>query len=241
MPVTLSGGAHAQVAATGFDNLQAIGEATKQKFDPIVYDRVAFPRVTDKLSQWGPENQAKPVGLVQLSPVDMKNPLFGGMKLYREKLKSIPIPNLMVVGQCDCACLDTSQPKAWSPETSDDTEYSQMAPSASDSWATVTNVEKGSHCGYLTAPSEICSTADSSASCKRCPDTEKYKPVGKETDFTAELFRRFIDIYPANSGFAGTREEWLTSSCLKWLNNKNPDDTAINLVPFSDGQYVHHV
>ncbi len=235
------GGAHAQVAATGFDNLQAIGEATKQKFDPIVYDRVAFPRVTDKLSKWGEKNQAKPVGLVQLSPVDMKNPIFGGMKAYREKQQTIPIPNLMVVGQCDCACLDTSQPPAWSPKTSDNTEYSEMAPAGSGSWATVANVEKGSHCGYLTAPSELCSTADSSASCKRCPDTEKYKPVGKESDFTAELFKRFIEIFPANSGFAGTRQDWLSSSCLKWLNNKQPDGTAINLVPFSDGQYVSHV
>jgi len=235
------GGAHAQVAATGFDNLQAIGEKTKQKFDPIVYDRIAFPRVTDKLSQWGTENQAKPVGLVQLSPVDMKNPMFGGMAVYREKLATISIPNLMIIGQCDCACLDSSQPPAWSCDSAVVTEYSQMAPAKSEAWATVASVEKGSHCGYLTAPSELCSMSDSKSSCKRCPGVDKYKPVGKETDFTAELFRRFIDIYPDNSGFAGTRQDWLGSSCLKWLNNKNPADTAIDLVPFSDGKYVHHV
>ena len=235
------GGAHAQVAATGFENLNTIGGDNKQKFDPIVYDRIIFPRVTDKLSKWEEKKRAKPVGLVQLSPVDMKNPLFGGMKLYREKLKTIAIPNLMVVGQCDCACLDTSDPKAWSPDPLVETEYSQMAPAASGSWATVANVEKGSHCGYLTAPSEICSMADSGSACKRCPGVDKYKPVGEETDFTAELFKRFIGIYPANSGFTGTREEWLASSFTKWLNNKNPADTAINLVPFSGGQYVSHV
>ena len=147
----------------------------------------------------------------------------------------------MVVGQCDCACLDTSQPAAWSPDSSVVTEYSQMAPAKSDSWATVANVEKGSHCGYLTEPNDLCSMADSGSSCKRCPGVDKYKPVGKESEFTAELFRRFIDIYPNNSGFTAARQDWLGSSCLKWLNNKNPADTAINLVPFSEGKYVHHV
>ncbi len=237
------GGAHAQVAATGFDNLTAIGEETNQRFDPIVYDRMAFPSFTDKLSTWGEEERAKPVGLVQLSPVDMKNPLFCGMEPYRKKLASIPIPNLMIIGQCDCACLDASQPPAWSSDSSVVSEYSQMAPAESSSWAVVANVEKGSHCGYLTAPNPLCSAADSSSSCKRCPNTDKYKPVGLESDFTAELFKRFIGIYPANSGFTGTRETWLEgdNSCLKWLNNKNPADTAINLVPFSGGQYVYHV
>ncbi len=235
------GGAHAQVAATGFDNLQAIGEKTNKKFDPIVYDRVIFPRYTEKLSTWGEASRANPVGLVQLSPVDMKNPLFGGMEAYRQKLATIPIPNLMIVGQCDCACLETSQPPAWSADSAVVTEYSQMAPAGSNSWAAVANVEKGSHCGYLTAPSALCSTADSSSQCKSCPDTDKYKPVGKETDFTAELFKRFIDLYPANSGFAGSRQDWVDSSFVKWLNNQSPSETSINLVPFSDGKYVYHV
>ena len=47
------GGAHAQAAATGFDNLQAIGEKTNKRFDPIVYDRIIFPRATGKISTWG--------------------------------------------------------------------------------------------------------------------------------------------------------------------------------------------
>ncbi|NMW21383.1 MAG: hypothetical protein HKK67_07080 [Chlorobiaceae bacterium] len=236
------GGAHAQVAATGFDNLNEIGKTTKMRFDPIVYDRIIFPRVTEKLSNWGKESRANPVGLVQLSPVDMKNPLFGGMEPYRQKLATISIPNLMIVGQCDCACLDTSQPPAWSCDSAVlPTEYSQMAPAGSSSWATVANVEKGSHCGYLTAPNPLCSMADSSSQCKRCPNTEKYTPVGNETDFTAQLFKRFIDMYPFKSGLAGTRAEWLGSDFLKWLNNQQPDKTSINLVPFSGGQYVYHV
>ncbi len=239
------GGAHAQAAASGFDNLNAIGEKTNKKFDPIVYDRIIFPRVTEKLSTWGKESRANPVGLVQLSPVDMNNPLFSGMEPYRQKLATIPMPNLMIIGQCDCACLDTSQPPAWSSDTSVVTEYSQMAPAGSDSWAAVAIVEKGSHCGYLTAPSPLCSTADSGSQCKRCPDTDKYKPVGEETDFTTELFKRFIEIYPPNSGFTGSRKDWFDSSSersfMTWLNKQKADGTAISLVPFDDGQYVHHV
>lgn len=235
------GGAHAQVAATGFDNLNAIGATTNKKFDPIVYDRIIFPRVTEKLSTWGADSRANPVGLVQLSPVDMKNPLFGGMELYRQKLAKIPIPNLMIIGQCDCACLDTSQPPAWASDSAVSTEFSQMAPAGSDSWAAVANVEKGSHCGYLTEPNLLCSTADSASQCKRCPNTDKYQPQGMETDFTTEIFKHFISIYPANSGFTGTRKEWLESSCLKWLNNQKPADTSINLVQFNGGEYVHHV
>ncbi len=235
------GGAHAQAAATGFDNLQAIGEKTNKRFDPIVYDRIIFPRATGKLSTWGGESRANPVGLVQLSPVDMNNPLFSGMEPYRQKLATIPIPNLMIVGQCDCASLDSSQPPAWSSDPSVVTEYSQMAPVGSDSWAVVANVENGSHCGYLTAPSSLCSLADSDSQCKRCPGKETYQPVGKETEFTAKLFKEFTDIYPANSGFTGTRQDWLGSSFLKWINRQNPIDTSINLVQFSGGEYVYHV
>ncbi len=206
-----------------------------------MYDRIIFPRATGKLSTWGGESRANPVGLVQLSPVDMNNPLFSGMEPYRQKLATIPIPNLMIVGQCDCASLDSSQPPAWSSDPSVVTEYSQMAPVGSDSWAVVANVENGSHCGYLTAPSSLCSLADSDSQCKRCPGKETYQPVGKETEFTAKLFKEFTDIYPANSGFTGTRQDWLGSSFLKWINRQNPIDTSINLVQFSGGEYVYHV
>ena len=235
------GGAHAQVAATGFDNLQEIGKNTGKRFDPVVYDRIVLPRVTEKLSTWGEDSRANPVGLVQLSPVDMKNPLFGGMEPYRTELAKIPVPNLMIVGECDCACLDSSQPPAWSSDSAVTTEYSQMAPAGSEAWAVVANVENGSHCGYLTEPNAFCSTADNDSNCTRCKDKKKYKPVGKESDFTAKLFKEFIGIYPANSGFTGTRKDWLDSSCLKWLDKQNPIGTSINLVKFSGGEYVYHV
>ena len=147
----------------------------------------------------------------------------------------------MIVGECDCACLDSSQPPAWSSDSAVTTEYSQMAPAGSEAWAVVANVENGSHCGYLTEPNAFCSTADNDSNCTRCKDKKKYKPVGKESDFTAKLFKEFIDIYPANSGFTGTRQAWLDSSCLKWLDNQNPIGTSVKLVQFKGGKYVYHV
>lgn len=234
------GGAHAQVAATGFETMEQIGSETMRLFDPVVYDREFMPKISDRMSDWSPEERAKPVGLLQLSPVDYKIPLIGpGMQPYREVLSGRELPILMMIGECDKACLEQSQPPAWSSNPAETTEFSQLAPAGSDSWAVVANVGEGSHCGYLTNKSDICSVADANSGlCEK--GTPTWKAGGEESYFTTELLRRFIDIYPDGQGFQGDFKKWIHSDVIKWLNTENPFG-KINMVKFDDGKYIQYV
>ncbi|MBM3422103.1 MAG: hypothetical protein FJY09_02435 [Chlorobi bacterium] len=233
------GGAHAQVAAVGFDNLQAIGKRTSRPFDPVLYDREFLPLFSCPMSQWREEHRAKPVGLIQLSPVDMNVPcLAPGMKPYRETLAAMQMPSLMVIGNCDCATLRSSSPKSWSSDPKDETQFTQL--SSSGSWAAVTRVDKGSHCGYLTEKSLICETADMHFSCSLCPDIEVYPPQGAEMVFTTELFRRFIRIYNNTEPFKGSFSDWKESSFMQWLNKPAPQHGTVDLAAFDDGEYVDY-
>jgi hypothetical protein len=98
-------------------------------------------------------------------------------------------------------------------------------------------IEKGAHCGYLTQQSDLCDLADNPSQCTLCPGVETYKPQGLETQFTTELFRRFIRLYPGHAGFKGDFNDWKASDFMQWLDNESPDG-AISLVPFEDGRYV---
>lgn len=235
------GGAHAQAAACGFETLQKLGKESCRFFDPVMYDRELIPAYSDPLSEWNPDERANPVGLIQLSPVDQKIPLLApGMQHYRDALSNASIPILMIVGECDCACLDTSNPPAWSDNSSDITQFTQLTPPASKSWAVVARVARGSHCGYLTEISELCSVADAQSQCNRCPGETKYKPNGDETTLTTEMVKRFIAMYPDQAGFNGNFNDWITSDFLTWLNKKSPDG-VVQLVPFSSGKYIDHL
>ncbi|NTV25799.1 MAG: hypothetical protein HGB01_06270 [Chlorobiaceae bacterium] len=232
------GGAHAQAAACGFEKLQELGRKDYRLFDPVMYDREFLPAFTDPMSKWDPSDRANPVGLVMLSPVDQKMSfLVPGMAPYREALSASKMPMAMVVGQCDCACLDQSVPPAWSDVASTTTQFTQLAPAETGSWAVVSNVERGSHCGYLTDTSDLCSMADMKSQCKRCPGVDKYKAKGDETAFTAELIKRFIDLYPDGGCFQGGFNEWINSDFINWLNQESPDG-KVKLVPFPSGKYV---
>ena len=235
------GGAHAQAAACGFETLQVLGKQDYRMFDPVIYDREFLPVSSPQLSEWDPADRANPVGLIQLSPVDQKIPVLSpGMQPYREALANNPIPILMIVGECDCACLDQSTPPAWSDTPGQVTQYTQLAPPAGDSWAVVARVAKGSHCGYLTDKSDLCRVADLPSQCKRCPGVTKYGPHGDEAVLTTEIMKRFIALYPAQEGFAGDFNTWITSDFITWLNKESPDG-VVNLVPFSSGQYIDYV
>ena len=235
------GGAHAQVASVGFEKLQEIGKSTSRSFDPVLYDREFVPAVSSPMSSWSADERANPVGFIQLSPVDMHVPILApGMAPYRKALAESSIPGVMVIGQCDNACLNMSQPPAWSADKAEHT--SQFRELASDkSWSVVANVEKGSHCGYLTEQSPLCSVADMTNPCKSTPAMQLYKAGGEEALFTTELVKRFIDIFPENDGynggFKGDFNQWRGSDFMKWLDKKSPDG-VINLVSFNDGKYV---
>lgn len=234
------GGAHAQVPATGFETMQKIGNDTCRPFNPVIYDREVFPKYSDCMSDWEPEERANPVGLIQLSPVDQKIPLLApGMAPYREALSKKPLPILMIVGECDSASLKDSQPPAWSAKPGETTEFSQQAPEGSDSWAVVANVKHGSHCGYLTQKSDLCSLADeNSGLCKK--GTPTWKAGGEEAAFTTELFKKFIGMYPDGQGFPGDFKQWIHSDFIQWLNKENPYG-EIKLVPFADKRYIDYV
>lgn len=236
------GGAHAQAAACGFDTLRELGRKSYRFFDPVMYDREFIPAYSERMSRWDPLDRANPVGLLQLSPVDQKIPLLAaGMQPYREALAKKPIPSLMIVGDCDCACLDSknSNPPAWSDKPADTTQFSQLAPEGSSSWAVVANVALGSHCGYLTEKSPLCSLADSTKNCSRAVGKETYKPCEEESLFTEALLKEFIAIYPEEGDFQGDFCDWLKSGCINWLNRNNPSGT-LNLVPFPDGSSIDY-
>ncbi|NTV05948.1 MAG: hypothetical protein HGA59_05500 [Chlorobiaceae bacterium] len=238
------GGAHAQVASVGFSKLHEIGKRTCLRFDPVLYDREFLPALSSSMSSWSDEERANPVGFIQLSPVDMNVPILApGMEPYRDVLSESAIPSVMVIGQCDNACLSMSQPPAWSSDSGKESQFRQLA--SEKSWATVASVEKGSHCGYLTEKNTLCSVADISNPCKSTIGKDTYKAGGDESLFTTELLRNFINLYyeyengGANGGFNGDFNQWRDSKFMKWLNRKSPDG-RINLVPFSDGKYVQY-
>jgi hypothetical protein len=231
------GGGHAQAAACGFETLQDLGKKSFRFFDPVMYDREFLPVYSERMSRWKPEERANPVGLLQLSPVDMKIPLLAdGMEPYRKALAAKEMPVLMIVGECDCACLnpDKSKPPAWSSDAAATTQFSQLAPAGSNSWAVVANVARGSHCGYLMEENVICSQADTRKNCSRCPDKEVYKAGGDESCFTEALLKEFIAVVPDNRGFQGDRSDWIKSGCIQWLNKENPSG-ELKLLPFGDG------
>lgn len=229
------GGAHAQAAATGFDNLQAIGKENWQEFDPVFYNREVCPAGTPPMSGWESSKRANPVGLLQLSPVDNQMPiLFTGMEPYRRKLATISLPNLMVVGQCDSACLKSSSPPAWVSESDSTSQFAQMAPAGTDSTAAICMVEKGSHSGYLSHENDLCSQADNTSSeCEGCKGVQPYLAGKEEFQFTNELMKRFID-----QSSSDTPVVWRQSPFIKWLDTGTPEGTSITLKKFSDG-YVH--
>jgi len=234
------GGAHAQAAAVGFENLYNIGAQTGFDFNPIMYNRELLPAHTERLSDWNPEERANPVGLVQLSPVDMTNKFLGfGMAPYRETLSKMEMPMTMIIGSCDCATLQDSNPPAWSPDAATMTQFSQLAPKDSESWGVIANVENGSHCGYLTAENKLCNQADAKYTCKLCPDIDVYKSNGPETEFTIDLFDQFLGLYGNNAKFDKDFCGWMKSDFIQWLNKKSPDG-RINLVPFENGKYIEY-
>jgi hypothetical protein len=235
------GGGHAQAAATGFDTLRKLGPKNYRPFDPVIFDREVLPAYSERMSRWRPEERAEPVGLLQLSPVDQQIPLLApGMQFYREALSRAGMPNLMIVGKCDCACLEKkySKPPAWSGMQGTVSQFEQMAPAGGSSWAAVAMVDRGSHCGYLTQPNNLCSLADGSGECDLCPGEEVYRPAGRETAFTTELLKRFIALYPREGGGPGGFDDWAGSGFMQWLNRESPDG-SVKLVPFSDGSHVH--
>jgi len=229
------GGAHAQAAACGFETLQEIGRQSIRPFDPVIFDREILPNVSERMSTWAPSERANPVGLLQLSPVD-QNMLFfiPGMEPYREVLASKQMPIVMVVGDCDSTCLEpkNSNPPAWSSTSGVDTQFTQEAPAGSDSWAVVACVEKGSHCGYLTEQSDLCNLADKGSTC-----TDAYTSNGEESAMTAELLRQFINLFPAADGFSGSRDEWMKSEFIKWLDQENPYG-SVRLKKLASGRYI---
>ncbi|NTW75000.1 MAG: hypothetical protein HGB29_09070 [Chlorobiaceae bacterium] len=232
------GGAHAQAAACGFEALHEIGKSQYRPFDPVMYDREFVPAYSERMSRWDPSERANPVGLLMLSPVDQKIPiLIPGMEPYRDALASTRIPMAMIVGQCDCACLDSSTPPAWSDDAATETQFTQLAPAGSGSWAVVSRVERGSHCGYLTEESDLCSAADLKLTCDRCKGVVKHKAGGLESAFTTDLMKRFIDLYPGPEGFNGSYNDWIKSGFITWLNQPSPDG-RVELMPFPSGQYV---
>ncbi len=231
------GGAHAQAAAVGFEKLHEIGKSTSHPFNPVMYDREFMPLFSCPMSEWCDEHRAKPAGLIQLSPVDMRVPLLApGMKPYRETLAGMQMPSLMVIGNCDCATLKSSDPPSWSTQADKVTQFSDL--SSAKSWAALTMVDKGSHCGYLTEKNLFCESADMQFSCDLCPDDAVYSPDGGETIFTTELFRQFIRLYDHAGSFEGSFADWKESSFMQWLNQSRPEHAPVDLVAFGDGRYV---
>lgn len=241
------GGAHAQVAACGFDALQTIGSANLMPFDPVFYNREVVPDHTRPLSEWDESMRATPVGLLQLSPVDGAGGkivpfLAPGMKAYREHLSGVAMPNLMVTGSCDCACLDAknSNPPAW-VDASDRTrsQYAQMAYGSGDSWAATCMVERGSHCGYLGHLSTICKPADEPDQCKKCDESAPpYAAREEEYTFTNELFEKYIGYVATVNPVPGSFDGWKNSSFIKWLDMEKPGTSGVALQAI-EGKYVH--
>ncbi|NTW51037.1 MAG: alpha/beta hydrolase [Chlorobiaceae bacterium] len=232
------GGAHAQVAATGFDNIRRMGKEQRMPFDPVFFNREVVPGSTPAMSLWSSEQRATPVGLLQLSPVDNKIPfLFTGMEAYRKQLATLPLPNLMVTGQCDSATLKSSTPPSWIDEQDrSSSQFAQMAYSSSGSWASTCMVEKGSHCGYLRHGNDLCSQADKdSKKCEGCSSVTPYAANQEEFAFTNELLDRFIK---STTPFPGSLAAWKSGDFVQWLNSSNPAGTAITLKKFTDG-YLH--
>ncbi|NTU58440.1 MAG: hypothetical protein HGB00_05910 [Chlorobiaceae bacterium] len=235
------GGAQAQAAATGFDHLQRIGKDQWMPFDPVLYNREVFPGSTPPMSSWESSQRANPVGLLQLSPVDNKFPfLFPGMEAYRKQLAAMPLPNLMVTGQCDSTTLKSSTPPSWIDESDRSvSQFAQMAYTVSNSWAATCMVEKGSHCGYLRHSNDLCSLADKdSKTCDGCKDVKPYGANQEEFVFTNELLSRFIDFTSSTPSSGCSINDWKGGSLVQWLNKSTPDGTGITLKKFSDG-YVH--
>jgi hypothetical protein len=234
------GGAHAQAAACGFDTLRQIGANQCRPFNPVIYNREFLPAFSMPMASWKVEHRANPVGLLMLSPVDQSVPLFiPGMSDYRAALASRPMPMAMITGQCDCACLDMSQPPAWS-DNGTESQFSQLTGGGKGSWVVASQVERGSHCGYLTDKSPLCSVADMPSECKRCPEGTAYKPMGAEAVFTSEMFRKFIGIYPDGGGFQGGFSDWIQSDFITWLNQKSPC-CDLNLMQMPGGGYIDNV
>jgi hypothetical protein len=237
------GGAHAQAAACGFETMRDIGKKTGFSFDPVMYDREVLPRYSDPMSEWEPEDRANPVALLQFSPVDQQIPfLVPGMAPYRNAIAETPMPSLMIVGECDCASLDSNaiqKPPAWSADPGTVTQFSQLSPGGSDSWAVVANVARGSHCGYLTEESMVCSLADGSDKCQRCKQMDPYKAGGKESLFSNALLGKMMESCSGDDPFSGDFCRWKTSGCMTWLNTLNPGG-YVNMVPFSDGSYIDY-
>lgn len=235
------GGAHAQAAACGFETLRELGLKSCRPFNPVMFNREVFPAFSLPMCQWHDKERANPVGLLMLSPVDNHMPIIiPGMEAYRKVLATRSMPMVMIVGECDCACREKSysKPPAWSDTSGEETQFTQLL-SSSGSWAVASQVKYGSHCGYLTDESLLCSTADMKFSCDRCSGEQKniYKPMGEETAFTTELFRQFIDLYPDGQGYPGSHSDWMQSDCLTWLNQSNPLGN-LHLIEMPDGGYI---
>lgn len=232
------GGAHAQAAASGFDNLQKIGGKNYMPYDPIFYNRELVPDHTLRLSEWDSSMRANPVGLLQLSPVDGAGGqlipfLAPGMKPYREALAGIQMPNLMVTGDLDTACLSAknSTPPAWIDETDHaKSQYAQQAYGSADSWAAICMVDKGSHCGYLRHVNDACSMADKADGA--------YTAGQAEYRFTDELVNQYIRFIESLDNGNCSFDEWKHGSLINWLNNANPGTSGVSMKGFSDG-YVH--
>lgn len=230
------GGAHAQAAACGFDFLRAEGHRSGRDYEPRFFDREILPYHTAPLAEWGETSLACPVGHLQLSPVDMTRPEIGfGMRSYREYLSQRPIPGLMIVGECDCAALDDSTPPAWSPDQSLATQYAQLGGNGGTSWVLAARVALGSHCGYLSRDNYFCRQADKS-SCGLCTAYSPYQAGGEEYLFVVDLLDRILAFL--GSGQPESREEWVGSDVVQWLNHQSPAGTAITLLPAPYGGYV---
>lgn len=235
------GGAHAQAAACGFDKLRQLGRKDCKPFNPVMYNREICPAFSLPMSMWKDHQRANPVGLLMLSPVDQKITFFiPGMDRYRQALTTSQMPMMMIVGECDCPCREESysNPVAWSDNPDDKTQFTQLA----GSWVVASQVENGSHCGYLTETSVLCSVADMKFACDRCRDKQKlvYKSGEEESVFTTELFRRMIGIYPDGQGFAGDYKDWMQSDCITWLNQENPCG-QLKLIEMAGGGYIDSV
>lgn len=238
------GGAHAQVAATGFDALQEIGGRTMMPFDPIFYNREVVPDHTPPMSRWSESDRAKPIGLLQLSPVDgaggqLLPLLVPGMKPYREYLSGVSMPNLMVTGACDSACLDAakSNPPAWiDVEDRTESQYAQMAYGGGTSWAATCMVERGSHCGYLGHMNDLCKQADKKSFCDA--SVTPYAAREAEYCFTCELVDQYINFVAGKDPSNCSYDSWKNGSFMQWLNKEKPGSSGISLRQFPDG-YVH--
>ncbi|NTU53441.1 MAG: hypothetical protein HGA97_07045 [Chlorobiaceae bacterium] len=238
------GGAHAQVAASGFDALQRIGAKNLMPFDPIFYNREFIPDHTPPLSEWSASMRAKPAGLLQLSPVDGAGgrtvPFMApGMKPYREYLSGVNLPNLMVTGACDSACLDAANscPPAWiDVQDRSESQYAQMAYSNSNSWAATCMVERGSHCGYLGHCNDLCKEADKKSKCES--SVTPYAAREEEFHFTGQLLDHYIRFIEGCDQANCTFDDWKNGSLIQWLNKEKPEDSGISLKPL-DGSYVH--